>query len=77
MDLTIPIFLVVYNTIGLGKYSIIRVTNMALAPLLAQLHSLGTRDFGQFGGVRDTRSLNQLNYNKTNGATQTRKIKQE
>lgn len=44
---------------------------------MTQLHSLGTGNFSQFGGVHETRSLSQLNYNKSNCVIQTRKIKQE
>lgn len=44
---------------------------------MAQLHSLGTGAFSLFGGAHETRFLSQLNYNKNNGAIETRKIKQE
>lgn len=44
---------------------------------MAQLHSLGTGDFSQFHHVQEIRSLSQLSYNKSNGAIQTRKIKQD
>lgn len=69
MDLTTSNFWVLSNFIGLGTYSVIKATHVGMAPLYGQLHSLATGDFSQFGGVRENRSLSQLN--KINSAIYT------
>lgn len=77
MDLTIPNLLVISSTTGLGKYSIVRITNMDIASLYGTSAFPGNWTLWSVWSCHETRSLSQSNYSKSNGAIQTRKIKQE